>query len=179
VAPTPGKRTKPSAQHSPASGSPSRPPLIERDDLLAALDRAAAGKVTIIAAPAGSGKTTLLRAWAGRPASRRRLATVQVQRGRQDAQLFWLALLQAVGELSGAASGAEPAAPSPDFSGAAAVDRILTELAELVDGGDHLVLAIGDVHELTSPNTLADLTRLLTSLPPRPAATAAPAPAGR
>ena len=166
MAPTPGKRMKTSAQHSPASGSPSRPPLIERDDLLAALDRAAAGQVTIIAAPAGSGKTTLLRAWAARPAARRRLATVQVQRGRQDAQLFWLALLRAVGELSGAASGAEQAAPSPDFSGAAAVDRILAELAALADGGDHLVLAIDDVHELTSPNTLADLTRLLAGLPP-------------
>ena len=39
--------------------------LIERSDLLAALDRAAASKVTIISAPAGSGKTSLLRAWAG------------------------------------------------------------------------------------------------------------------
>ena len=34
--------------------------LIDRDDLLAALDRAAARKVTIISAPAGSGKTSLL-----------------------------------------------------------------------------------------------------------------------
>jgi hypothetical protein len=41
------------------------PRLIERGDLLAALDRAAARKVTIISAPAGSGKTSLLRL--GRP----------------------------------------------------------------------------------------------------------------
>jgi len=34
--------------------------LIDRGDLLAALDDAAAGKVTIISAPAGSGKTSLL-----------------------------------------------------------------------------------------------------------------------
>jgi len=162
VAPTPGKRTKTPSQH--PTGSASRPPLIQRNDLLAALDRAAAGRVTIIAAPAGSGKTSLLRAWAGRQTARPRLAMVQVQRGRQDAQLFWLALLRAVRELSGA-SGADPAAASPDFSGAAAVDRILADLAELTGPGEDLVLAIDDVHELTAPNTLADLSRLLTGLP--------------
>jgi LuxR family maltose regulon positive regulatory protein len=47
--------------------APTTPRLIDRGDLVAALDRAAAGKVTIISAPAGSGKTSLLRAWAGRP----------------------------------------------------------------------------------------------------------------
>ena len=40
--------------------------LIDRGDLVAALDRAAARKVTIISALAGSGKTSLLRAWAVR-----------------------------------------------------------------------------------------------------------------
>jgi LuxR family maltose regulon positive regulatory protein len=70
--------------------------LIDRGDLLAALDRAATRKVTIISAPAGSGKTTLLRAWAHRPGQPHRLAVVQVQRAEQDAQLFWLALLDAV-----------------------------------------------------------------------------------
>src|SRR5829696_8451459 len=43
------------------------PRLIDRGELLTALDRAAAAKVTIISAPAGSGKTSLLRAWADRP----------------------------------------------------------------------------------------------------------------
>ena len=69
--------------------------LIARDDLLGSLDRAAAGKVTIISAPAGSGKLSLLRAWAvGRGAPR--LAVVQVHRDQRDAQDFWLALLDAV-----------------------------------------------------------------------------------
>ena len=69
--------------------------LIERGDLLAALDRAAEKQVTIISAPAGSGKTSLLRAWAGRPDQRHLLAFLQVQRDQQDAQQFWLALLGA------------------------------------------------------------------------------------
>ena len=42
------------------------PRLIDRGDLLTALDRASARKVTIISAPAGSGKTSLLRTWADR-----------------------------------------------------------------------------------------------------------------
>jgi hypothetical protein len=76
------------------------PWLIDRSDLLAALDRAAARKVTVISAPAGSGKTSLLRAWAGRPGQPRRLAVLQVQRDQQDAQQFWLALLDTVRQAS-------------------------------------------------------------------------------
>jgi LuxR family transcriptional regulator, maltose regulon positive regulatory protein len=76
--------------------APATPRLIGRGALLAALDRAAAKKVTVISAPAGSGKTSLLRAWADRPGQPYRLAALQVQRDQQDAQQFWLALLNAV-----------------------------------------------------------------------------------
>jgi LuxR family transcriptional regulator, maltose regulon positive regulatory protein len=137
--------------------------LIDRGDLLAALDRAAAGKVTIISAPAGSGKTSLLRAWADRPGQPHRLAVVQVQRDQQDAQQFWLALLSAVRDASGTTSGVEPPAATPDFNGQAMVDRVLSELADASDG---ITLVIDDLHELNSPEAFAQLTRLLTSLPP-------------
>jgi LuxR family transcriptional regulator, maltose regulon positive regulatory protein len=133
--------------------------LIDRGDLLAALDRAAAKKVTVISAPAGSGKTSLLRAWAGRHGQRHRLAVVQVQRDQQDAQQFWLAVLGAVRDASGAASDTEPPCATPEFNGRAMVDRVRAELE------DH-VLVIDDLHELHSPDALAQLTRLLTSLPP-------------
>jgi LuxR family transcriptional regulator, maltose regulon positive regulatory protein len=89
------------------------PRLIDPGDLVAALDRAVvAGKVTVISAPAGSGKTSLLRAWAGRPGQPRRLAVLQVHRDQQDAQHFWLALLDTVrqGTVSSATS-ARPARP--------------------------------------------------------------------
>jgi LuxR family transcriptional regulator, maltose regulon positive regulatory protein len=58
--------------------------LINRGDLLAALDGATAKKVMIISAPAGSGKTSLLRAWADRPGQRHRLAVMQARRDQQD-----------------------------------------------------------------------------------------------
>jgi LuxR family transcriptional regulator, maltose regulon positive regulatory protein len=139
------------------------PRLIDRGDLVAVLDRASARKVTIISAPAGSGKTCLLRAWAGRPGQRRRLAIAPVQRDQHDAQQFWLALLSAARAGSGTISGAEPPAATPDFNAPAMADRVLSELADARGG---VTLVIDDLHELASPEALAQLTRLLTSLPP-------------
>jgi LuxR family maltose regulon positive regulatory protein len=136
--------------------------LIDRGDLLAALDSAAAKKVTIISAPAGSGKTSLLRAWADRPGQPRRLAVVQVRRYQLDAQDFWLALLDAVRRVRGAAGGAEPPAATPEFNASAMVGRVLSELA---DAGGGVMLVIDDLHELNSAETLGQLTRLLTNLP--------------
>ncbi len=120
--------------------------------------------MTIISAPAGSGKTCLLRAWAGRPGQPRQLAVLQVQRDQHDAQQFWLALLDAVRHVTGANSGAELPAATPDFNAPAMVDRVLSELADARSG---VTLVIEDLHELTSPEALAQLTRLLTNLPPR------------
>jgi LuxR family maltose regulon positive regulatory protein len=137
------------------------PGLIDRVEVLAALDRAAARKVTIISAPAGSGKTSLLRAWVDRPGPPHRFAVMQVQRDQHDAQQFWLALLNAVAG-SGTADRAEPPAATPDFNGPAMVDRVLSELADVRDG---ITLVIDDLHELRAPEALAQLTRLLTNLP--------------
>jgi LuxR family transcriptional regulator, maltose regulon positive regulatory protein len=138
--------------------------LIDRGDLVAALDRAAARRVTIISAPAGSGKTSLLRAWAGRPGQPRRLAVMQVQRDQHDAQQFWLALLGAVRHACAPASRAEPPAATPEFNGRAMVDRVLSELADARGG---ITLVIDDLHELHSPEAIAQLTRLLVNLPPQ------------
>jgi LuxR family transcriptional regulator, maltose regulon positive regulatory protein len=141
--------------------TPATSRLIDRGGLLAVLDRATARKVTIISAPAGSGKTSLLRAWADRPEQPRRLAVVSVQRDQHDAQQFWLALLSAVRQAA-STGRAEPPAATPDFNGQAITDRVLSELA---DQRGRLFLVIDDLHELHSPDALAQLTRLLTHLP--------------
>jgi ATP/maltotriose-dependent transcriptional regulator MalT len=114
----------------PLTVAPVAPRLIDRGDLVAALDRAAARKVTVISAPAGSGKTSLLRAWAGRPGQPGRLAVLQVQRDQHDAQQVWLALLDAVRHATGADSGAELPAATPDFNAPAMADRVISELAD-------------------------------------------------
>ena len=113
-------------------------PLIARDELVACLDRMTARKVTMISAQAGSGKTSLLRAWAERPDRDRRLAVVQVRRDQHDAQSF-----------------------RPDPLDA---DRVLAELAE---HRGRVILVIDDADELASTEALAQLVRLLASLPPQ------------
>ena len=118
----------------------------------------------MISAPAGSGKTCLLRAWADRPGQPHRLAVLQVQRDQHDAQQFWLALLDAIRHASATAGRAEPPAATPDFNAPAMVDRVLSELAGAPSG---FTLVIDDLHELTWPEALPQLTRLLTNLPPR------------
>ena len=100
--------------------------LIARDDLVSRLDRAAAGKVTIISAPAGSGKTSLLRAWAGRTGRTHHVAFVPVCRGEQDAQVFWLALLNAVCHSPGTISDTAPPAATPDFDVGTLADRVFS-----------------------------------------------------
>jgi LuxR family maltose regulon positive regulatory protein len=89
---------------------------------------------------------------------------LQVQRNQHDAQQFWLALLDAVRHATGANSGAELPAATPDFNAPAMVDRVLSELADAHGG---VTLVIDDLHELHSPEAPAQLTRLLTNLPPR------------
>jgi LuxR family maltose regulon positive regulatory protein len=136
-------------------------PLVDRRDLLAALDHAAARKVTVISAPAGSGKTCLLRAWTASRGQQYQVAGVQVARDQQDAQQFWLAVLAAVRK-AGRTESPEPPAATPGFDGHAMVDRVLAELAE---HDDTAFLVIDDLHELTSLDALTQLARLLANLP--------------
>jgi LuxR family transcriptional regulator, maltose regulon positive regulatory protein len=142
--------------------APATPRLIERGDLIAALDRATARKVTIISAPAGSGKTSLLRAWADRRGQPGRLAVLQVQRDQHDAQQFWLALLNAIRQSLGTGRDTEAPTATPDFNGQAMIDKVLSELA---DAHGEMTFVVDDLHELYSPEALAQLTWLLTSLP--------------
>ena len=137
--------------------------LIQRGELLASLDRATEAKVTLISAPAGSGKTSLLRAWADGPGRPYRLAVVQVQRDQRNSQQFWLAVLSAIRQAAGPPGEGEQLAATPDFNQEAVADRVHAELAE---HRGRTFLIIDDLHELTSPEALTQLTRLLETLPP-------------
>jgi LuxR family transcriptional regulator, maltose regulon positive regulatory protein len=138
------------------------PRLVQRGELVASLDRATSAKVTLVSAPAGGGKTTLLRAWAAGPGAPYRLAVVQVRRDQQDTQQFWLAVLSAIRAASGQPGQVDQLAATPDFNAAAITDRVLSELGE---HHDRTFLVIDDLHELTSPEALTQLTRLLERLP--------------
>ena len=125
--------------------------LLDRRRLLGVLDEAATKRVTVISAPAGSGKTSLLRTWVEHAQHRYRIVFVSA-RGEQDEQDFWLALVGGFGEAP---------VPSPEFTPAAIVERILGTLAERPEP---VVLIVDDAHELTA-DALAHLHRLLGGLP--------------
>jgi LuxR family transcriptional regulator, maltose regulon positive regulatory protein len=104
----------------------------------------------------------LLRAWADGPGQPYRLAVVQVRRDQQDTQQFWLAVLNAIRQSSGPPAEGEQLAATPDFNQEAIADRARSELAE---HSNRTFLIIDDLHELTSPEALTQLTRLLETLP--------------
>src|SRR3954454_11143038 len=126
--------------------------LLERDDLIERLDRAATKRVTVVSAPPGSGKTSLLRAWADRPANPRRIAFVAVARDQQSAQRFWMAVLDAIG----------PPPAIDDLDADELVERVASEIAGLTEP---VVLVIDDLHELRSAAAVTQLEHLLETLP--------------
>ena len=132
--------------------------LLDRTDLLALLDRAATKRLTLITAPPGSGKTSLLRAWAERSSNIRRVAFVSVERGQQNDERFWSAVLDALDKPFGSSEPAA-AAPASPHDVDQLIDRILSKLA------DHpVVLVIDDLHELRSADALVQLEQLLAQL---------------
>jgi LuxR family transcriptional regulator, maltose regulon positive regulatory protein len=144
-----------------STAGPGSQGLIRRNELLATLDRAVAGRVTILSAPPGSGKTSLLRTWVDRSREDRRVAFVSVPRDERDAQQFWLAVLDAI-RRAGSDGPHAIQTSTPAFDGDAMVDRIVAELAK---DPKLLVLIIDDLHELSAPDALGQLERLLAHLP--------------
>src|SRR6202044_332983 len=155
---------RPAAAGSGHAPGGTEPGLIRRHDLVAALNRAAQKRVTLISAPAGTGKTSLLRAWADHPGQDGRVAFMTVRPGQHDMQLFWLTMLGAVRAPAGTGEGGAQLPPvTPGSSGRALVDKVLSELEA---PGGRFVLVIDDLHELSSPEAAGQLTSLLTRLPP-------------
>ena len=139
------------------------PPVVAREALFETLSAAErGGGVTLVSAPAGSGKTILLRSWLDGARLRDRAAWVSVERGEQDAQRFWLSLIEQLRAAVGAEAFVERLAPTPEFEGTAVVERLRSELQSLEEP---VVLVIDDLHELASAEALAQLEVLLAQQP--------------
>jgi LuxR family transcriptional regulator, maltose regulon positive regulatory protein len=138
------------------------PGLVRRDALFERLSPATPGGVILVCAPAGSGKSVLLRSWVEAEGLAERTAWVSVERSEQDAQRFWLSVIDAFAGVAGADEIVERVSPSPTFLGEAVVKRLLSDLASLETP---TVLVIDDLHELASADALRWLELFLARLP--------------
>jgi LuxR family maltose regulon positive regulatory protein len=137
---------------------------VRRRSLLDRLSAAtAAAAVTLVCAPPGSGKTVLLRSWIEDAGLSGRVAWVSVDRDERDAQRFWLSVVEALAVAVGRQGFVERFSPRPDFRGEVVVERLRSELESLEEP---VVLVIDDLHELRSPDALAQLELLLSLRPP-------------
>jgi LuxR family transcriptional regulator, maltose regulon positive regulatory protein len=135
-----------------------------RPRLLADLDEATDGQVTLVSAPAGYGKTLLLADWAAQHPER--VAWVSLDEDDNNDRRLWSALVSAlcscpvVAETSPLHALAVPGLPSrnPEFL-AQVVNALGTAPTPI-----HLVL--DDVHELTAPDAVRGVAMLVRDRPP-------------
>ena len=132
-----------------------RQKLVQREAVFKRLSGADGGGVVLVCAPAGSGKTVLLRSWIESEGLGDQVGWVSVERGEQDGQRFWLAVIDALAEAVGVV---QRVAPAPTFNGRAVVEQVLADLDSVEDPG---VLVIDDLHELESADALGWLANAL------------------
>jgi LuxR family transcriptional regulator, maltose regulon positive regulatory protein len=118
--------------------------------------------VTVVSAPPGSGKTVLLRSWIGEAGLAERAAWVAVERGEQDPQRLWLAVLGALRQTVPGSALVRELTAAPDLDGWTIVERLLKDLAPLAD---RLWLVIDDLHELGSAEARRQLELLVMRSP--------------
>lgn len=140
-----------------------QPSIVPRSALFDRLSAASAAGVTLVSAPPGSGKTVLLRSWSAAAGLAARTAWVSVERGEPDPQRFWLAVVEQLRAGICPDGFVEKFSPTPVFSGDAVVERLISELGSL---GEPVVLVIDDLHELNSPEALAQLEQFIAHRPP-------------
>jgi LuxR family transcriptional regulator, maltose regulon positive regulatory protein len=136
---------------------PPRPDLVRREALLARLDRAQAGRLTVLIAPAGFGKTTVLSAWA---TSRSNLRVAWLALDEDDNEpLVFLRYLVAALHRSTPKWGSriaslleQPSPPLPEL-----LPLLLAELADLPP----TTLILDDYHLLHEPSVHQIVTALL------------------
>jgi LuxR family maltose regulon positive regulatory protein len=153
----------------PSAVDPERVPLarrtVPRSELISVLSAADPGAVVLVCAPPGSGKTVLLHSWIESAGFGQRVAWVSVDHDEQDAQRFWLSVIDALVAAVGQAEGpVERVGATPAFRGEAVIESLLGELRSLEEP---VVLVIDDLHELRSPEALGLLERFLSRVPPR------------
>jgi LuxR family maltose regulon positive regulatory protein len=134
--------------------------FVLRPRLRSALDAARPDQVIVVSAPAGSGKTLMLADWV-RASPDRDTAWVSLDRDDNDPRRLWTAILTAVLALPRFAGDhrLQRVAGVAALPAGSDVVTLFADALEVLDSPVRLVL--DDVHELTAPEVLRDLTRLI------------------
>jgi LuxR family transcriptional regulator, maltose regulon positive regulatory protein len=140
-----------------------RPGLVSRPRLVERLDAAAAGKLTLVSAPAGFGKSTLLAEWlATRVAGRRPVAWVSLDETDNDPARFWAYLGRACKSVvPGLSTREEVVLPRSITS---ELTSLINELAAV---DRDFTLLLDDLHAINQPSIHAALAFLVENQPPR------------
>jgi LuxR family transcriptional regulator, maltose regulon positive regulatory protein len=159
-----GRASEPAVvAHSRQGRLPAARGLVPRRPLFDRLSRVGPGEVVLLCAPAGSGKTALLRSWVESEGLADGVAWVPVERAEQDAQRFWLSVVDELAGAVGEDGLVERVDATPAFGGQAVVERLLSDLRSMEQP---VVLVVDDLHELRSVEALRLLERFLAGLPP-------------
>jgi len=135
--------------------------IVERSALFERLD--AAGRVTLVSAPAGSGKTVLLRSWMMKSGLAARAGWVTIPPDTCDPQLLWRLVLEGLRATEVGPNLAVEFATAAHPRGQAIVERLLEDLRGLQEP---LWLVFDDLHELPAAEALRQLEGLLVRAPP-------------
>jgi LuxR family transcriptional regulator, maltose regulon positive regulatory protein len=154
----PGGSSQADVRHCPVPAV--RGGIVSRHGLFERL--ATAARVSQVSGPAGSGKTFLLRSWLFESGLADSAAWVTVPGGEQDAQQFWISILDALRDTIPGSKLVRPLTGAPDLNGWAVVERLLEDLEPLEAP---LWLVIDDLYELRPAEALAQLELLVMRAP--------------
>ena len=143
---------------------PARPGHVPRGDLVDVLVAGAAGKLTLLDAPAGFGKTTLLAEWAGSPQETRRFAWLSLDEGDNDPVRFWGGLIDALRTVEPRAGRQVAGALRASTVGIVevALPLLINDLTRLRRG---VVLVLDDYHLIREAEVHRSIEFLLSHLP--------------
>jgi LuxR family maltose regulon positive regulatory protein len=141
-----------------------RPNRVARPGLVARLNQALSGKLTLVSAPAGFGKTTLIADWlqqVDRP-----FTWFSLGEGDNDPNrflIYLIAALQRIDNTWGQTVQELLRAPQPP----ALTAMVVTLINDIAAGDSPLVLVLDDYHFISAPSIHEALGFLLENLPPQ------------
>ena len=140
-----------------------RPHLVER------LNRGAAGKLSLVTAPAGYGKTTLVTTWLHQLTESdtdSQAVWLSLDEGDNDIRCFFSHFVAALGQLDESFANRTEAFLQESSGEFTAIPLIRSLVNQIVDYGQPVTFVLDDYHEIQEPEIHEAISFLLDSQPP-------------